>query len=100
MRKATATMAAIVALAGGVLVAPASANSTPGCATSREFAKVRNGMSKSQVAKKFGANGKRSTFARSGSYTIEIRSYRACSQFGTVAISFSNGRVNAKTGVF
>lgn len=100
MKKSIAMAACAGVALGGLTAAPTLANSTPGCVTSREFAKIRNGMSKSTVSKKFGTKGKRTTIARSGGYTIEIRSYRTCTQYGTVAISFENGVVSAKSGVF
>lgn len=71
-----------------------------GCVTQGEFSKLRNGMSVSKVAKLFGTNGKRGAFARSGAYTSEVRSYVTCTPYGAVAVSFSNGKVSAKSGVF
>lgn len=99
--KNTIIAAACALLAtSGLAAAPAQANSTPGCVTAREFAKIRNGMSKATVAAKFGTKGKRSAFARSGGYTAEVRSYNTCTAYGAVSISFGNGRVDAKCSVF
>lgn len=71
-----------------------------GCVSQKEFSKLKNGMTVSKVAKLFGTNGKRGAFARSGAYTSEVRSYTTCTPYGAVAISFSNGKVAAKSGVF
>lgn len=100
MKKSIAIAICTVMALCGLGAAPASANGSPGCVTSREFAKVRNGMSKDTVATKFGTRGKRETIARSGGYSIEIRSYHTCTAYGSVAVSFDNGLVSAKTGIF
>ena len=87
MKNTTIFAAACALLAtSGFAAAPAQANATPGCVTAREFAKIRNGMSKATVAAKFGTKGKRSAFARSGSYTAEVRSYNTCTPYGAVSV--------------
>jgi hypothetical protein len=57
-------------------------------------------MTISQVKKIWGTNGKRDSYSKVGSSSAEVRSYKACSQFGAVAVSFMDGRVAAKSGVF
>ncbi len=71
-----------------------------GCVTKSGYSKVRNGMTVSQVASTLGTNGKRAAYSKIGSQSAEVRSYVTCSKYGAVAISFSNGRVSAKSGVF
>lgn len=97
--KLLAAAAAAVALTALTVPAPASA-ATPGCVTSREFAKVRKGWSKAKVHRAFGTRGKRAAFARAGRFTSEVRSYRTCTRYGAVAVSYSNGRLAAKSAVF
>ncbi|HVH00053.1 MAG TPA: hypothetical protein VM844_04745 [Miltoncostaeaceae bacterium] len=83
-----------------VPVSLASAKATPGCVTPAEFAKATPGKTVSQVKRLFGTNGKRSAYSSGYGVTIEIRSYKGCTQFGTVAISYTNGKLTAKSGVF
>lgn len=79
---------------------PAAAKGSPGCVTSKEFAKVKKGTSKAKVAKIFETKGKREVISRAGGYVMEVRSYDACTQFGVVSVSFDNGALSAKSAVF
>ena len=82
----------------GSTAMPASAE--PGCATQAEFKKVKNGMNKKQVAKLFGTKGELFMAAGKGRYRVEVRSYTACTEFGSVSIGFTGGKVDSKTGLF
>src|SRR5688572_3955510 len=75
---------------------PASAD-TPGCVTRKEYRAVTKGMSKSAVHAKFDTAGKRQAIATTSGYTVEIRSYRTCSPYSAVSISYENGRLSAKS---
>lgn len=44
--------------------------------------------------------GSRQAYSTSGRFSFEIRSYRARSQFSTVAIGYENGRLSDKTAVW
>jgi len=79
------------------LVAPAHADS---CVSSAEFARLRNGMTESQVKSLTGTNGTVATAAGSGRYRIVIRSYKACTRFGAVSLGFMGGKMNSKSGIF
>jgi hypothetical protein len=102
------TACASLALLGGTAVfAPtaSAANSTPGCVTKSEYKKAKKGMTKKRVATIFGTNGKLEARATSGGYASEIRSYRTCSKYSAVAISFAKKpggtpRLSAKSAVW
>ena len=96
-RIAAITTGAALVLAPVAIAAPAEAG---GCVTGGEFRRAKNGMSKATVATIFGTGGKRSAIARAGGYVSEVRTYNTCSPYGSVAISYMNGRVQAKSGVF
>jgi hypothetical protein len=78
------------------------ANASAGCVTKKEFKQAKKGMSKSSIASKFGTNGKRFSFSKFSGYTLEIRSYKTCSpyDYGTVSVSFENGKMSSKTGIW
>jgi hypothetical protein len=95
--KSTITAALAFSLTATGLASSATA---AGCVSQAEFAKVKNGMSVSRVAALTGTNGTRSVYSKSGSYSFEVRSYKACTQFGVVSIGYTNGLVASKTGVF
>ena len=80
--------------------APISVAQAASCVSQAQFGKARKGMTLSQVAKVWGTNGSRVAFAKSGGQSSEVRNYKACSQFGAVAVSYLNGKLAAKSGVF
>lgn len=91
MKKILATGCASLALiAGSVAFAPtaSAASRTPGCVTKAEYKKAKKNMTKKQVANIFGTNGKREVLVESDGYASEIRSYRGCSKYSSVVISF------------
>ena len=99
MKKFAAAVATAALITGGaVAVAPAA--QAAGCVTQREFSHAKRGMTKTKVAHIFGTGGKRMSIASSGGYTAEVRSYKTCSPYGSVAVSYMNGRLQAKSGVF
>ena len=71
-----------------------------GCVTQHEFGRAKKGMRMRKVHHIFGTSGHRESIAHGGGTTIEIRSYKACTQYGAVAVSYTNGRLSAKSGVF
>jgi hypothetical protein len=73
---------------------------TPGCVTRAEYRHVHKGMTKHRVAHIFDTAGKREAYATSGGYTAEIRSYKTCRRYSAVAISYGNGRLDAKSAVW
>lgn len=85
----------------GTLQAPA-AEAGGGCVTKAEIKKVKVGMTKAKAHQIMGTSGSQTTISKSGSYTIEMRSYKTCSpyDFGSVAIMFENGKVSTKTSMF
>lgn len=95
-KKLVITAALIVALTfQGVPAAMAG-----GCVSEKAFAKAKTGMSVSQVAKIFGTNGTRGAYSKVGSSSAEVRSYKTCTPYGSVAVSYMNGMLSAKSGVF
>jgi hypothetical protein len=102
MKHRIITLAASVAvLAGGsAFVAPAAHADTPGCVTQTEFAHVKKGWTKKRVHGVFDTIGKRQVISKGGGYTIEIRGYKTCTPYGAVSVSFTNGKLDAKSGVF
>jgi hypothetical protein len=97
MSKKIAIAAALVI---GLAFQGAPAAMAGGCVSEKAFAKVKNGMSVSQVAGIFGTNGSRGAYSKVGSYSSEVRSYKTCTPYGSVAVSYMNGAVSAKSGVF
>jgi hypothetical protein len=82
-----------------------AANGTPGCVTQTEFRMVRNGMTRPQVARVFGTDGRTAASSRYGGYRAMVRSYKGCRQFSYISVGFMADpgqplRVNAKSGVF
>jgi hypothetical protein len=57
-------------------------------------------MTEVQVKNLTGTNGTVFTAAGSGQYRIVIRSYKACTKYGAVSISFMGGKLQSKSGVF
>ncbi len=100
----TASGAAGLALALGSLVVAtspaAAAQDTPRCVTKKEYRKVHKGMTKKRVHRIFDTRGRRDAFAQSGGHTAEIRSYRTCSRFSAVSISYGDGRLDGKSAVW
>lgn len=108
--------ASAVLLSGTVALTPAAsatapastvsaANRTPGCVTKSEYKKAKKGMTEKKIKQIFGTNGKREARASSGGYVSEIRSYRTCSEFSVVVISFEKEpggklRLDAKDAVW
>ena len=99
-RLAKLSIAGLV-LAGLVgAAAPLPALATPGCVDQSEFKKIKNGMTKTKVAKLVGTKGELFSAAGSGRFKFEIRSYEACTEYGVVSIGFMGGKVQSKTGIF
>jgi hypothetical protein len=92
--------ACAVAVASVGLIAPTAYADTPGCVTRAEYRHVHKGMAKARVHRIFDVDGKRQAIAHSGGSTSEIRSYRTCIRFSSVAVSYGNGHVNGKSAVW
>jgi hypothetical protein len=103
MKKLLLSAAAVAALTGGTIAvspaAHAAVDKRP-CVSQSEFAQAKKGMAISKVHGIFDTPGKRVSFASAGGYTVEIRSYKTCSAYGSVAVSYENGKLTAKSGVF
>jgi hypothetical protein len=107
LKKTLVALAACAVVATStVATAPAaSAASTPGCVTKAEYKKAKKKMTVKQVSKLFGTNGRREARASSGGYVSEIRTYKTCSRYSAVAISFDKKpggtlRLSAKSAVW
>jgi outer membrane protein assembly factor BamE (lipoprotein component of BamABCDE complex) len=104
MKRALLTLS--VALVATLVPASSSqASGTPGCATHAEYKQLRKGMTHARVAHILGTSGKRESYAQSGGYAFEIRSYKACSQFSVVTIGFDKNpggvlKLSNKTAVW
>jgi len=48
----------------------------------------------------FDTKGTRDVISHAGGYTFEIRSYKACSPFGSVSVGYENGKLSTKSAVF
>ena len=70
------------------------------CVSSSEFGRIKNGMTEAQVKSLTGTNGTVFTAAGSGKYKIVIRSYKTCTKYGAVSISYMGGKLTSKSGVF
>lgn len=90
MKKIFALAAGTAVILGGTtLIAPAAQADTPGCVTRAEYRSVQKGMPKAKVHGIFDIDGRRISIATSGGYASEVRTYRTCSPYSTVAISWS-----------
>ena len=94
-----ATLSSLAVLTALLSPSPA-AHASPGCVTQKEFQQVKKGFKKKRVHNIFDTAGKRQDISKGGGVTFEIRSYRACTQFGAVSIGFQNGKLQSKSAVF
>jgi hypothetical protein len=105
MKYMSAVVVALFVAAGFALpVAPAQAD-TPGCVTRKEYRKVGQGWTKARVDRRFDTDGNRVAIASSGGFKTSVWSYRACSRFSAVAISYDKDgtrpwKVVAKSAVW
>ena len=84
-------------VAATISIGPAQADT---CVSSKEFSKIKNGMTEPQVKSLTGTNGTVSASAGSGKYKVVLRSYKACTKYGAVSISYMGGKVQSKAGIF
>ena len=82
-----------------------TANRTPGCVTQSEYKKAKKGMTPQKVKSLFSTNGKREARADFDGYVSEIRSYKTCSKYSAVSISFDKKpggtlRLTAKSAIW
>lgn len=80
-------------LAAGVapLLLQTSAEANPGskgCVTRPEFKAVKKGWTKARVDAKFGTHGHKEAGATSGGFSSSVWSYKPCTRFSAVAISY------------
>ena len=81
-----------VALAGAVAPIGATASaqaSSRHCAVRSDYRKVHRGQSLKKVDHELHSKGHREASARSHGYRDMIRTYRTCSEYSAVAVSFS-----------
>ena len=98
-RSIVGVVAGLSLVLSGVAAAPA-AMASKGCVTAQEFAKAKTGMTPAQITKLFGTKGKETTRSEILDTVLSIRSYKTCTQFGAVSISFQDGKLQSKTGIF
>jgi hypothetical protein len=94
MRRALVVISIVVALVfGGAIAADAaSPKKNNPCVNATEFAKVKNAMTKAQVAKIFGTKGKFVETHDNHGYTDEVRKYKACKHpTAVVHVTFASG---------
>ena len=94
---AVATSVAIAASFQASTAGPALAG---GCVSSKEFSKVKTGMSVKTVAKIFGTNGSVMSKTEGFGSVVVIRQYKACTTFGVVTILFTDNKLDTKSAVF
>ena len=91
-------ISAIIGLAAATFaMGPAQADT---CVSANEFSKIKNGMTEVQVKNLTGTNGTVSASAGSGKYKVVLRSYKTCTKYGAVSVSYMGGKVSSKAGVF
>lgn len=100
--KKTITVLSAFALATSISLfgSVGPANAASACVSQAEFGKIKNGMTIAKVKSLTGTNGTLTSAAGKGSYRVELRSYKACTKYGAVAISYIAGKVSAKSGLF
>ena len=92
MRKTMSALAALTLAATGALItidATAGSASAAGCVSKAEYKKAKKGMAKKKIDHIFGTKGHREAGATSGGYRSEVWSYRPCTQYSAVSLSFS-----------
>jgi hypothetical protein len=97
----------VLVMGTGILAAtPANADpGSRGCVIRAEYGQVRKGMTKAAVDRESGTTGRRQAGATSGGYRSEVWSYKPCSRFSAVSVSFSANpgaplRLAAKSAVW
>jgi hypothetical protein len=92
-----ATIAGVVVFGamGVALMVGASAAEAGGCATKAEFARIKAGMTLSQVAKVFGTKGI-DAGEEGNAPNIAHRVYPSCSSSGAAEAFFVDGRLTRK----
>jgi hypothetical protein len=109
MRKTLSTLAVLAVATTGMLTTVdatvGSANAATGCVSKAEYKKAHRGMTKQKIDHIFGTSGHRQAGATSGGYRSEVWSYRPCTQFSAVSLSFSGTtrsplKMDAKSAVW
>jgi hypothetical protein len=109
MRKSLPTLAALALAATGALTvvdaAGGAASAAGGCVSKAEYKKAHEGMTKAKIDRVFGTKGHREAGARAGAYRSEVWSYRPCTQYSAVSLSFSGQgsgplKMDAKSAVW
>lgn len=106
MKKILALAASTTVILGGsAFIAPAAQADTPGCVTRAEYRSVSKGMTKPKVHGIFDTDGRRMSIASSGGYSSEVRTYKTCSPYSSVAISWNKNpggvwKLGAKSAVW
>ena len=101
MRPMAIALVVLVAVSGALFlpttVSASVEERSRGCVTYSEFKRAKTGMTKSQVAKLFGTNGKLSAKSEGGGVVIEMRDYAGCPEYSAVSIMFTNGKLDVKS---
>jgi hypothetical protein len=74
-----------------VLIDPGAANAdagSRGCVTRAEYKAVKKGWTKTRVDQRFGTKGHKQAGATSGGFSSSVWTYKTCSQFSAVAVSY------------
>ncbi len=98
-------MAAMATTVAGAPAADAAqtvqaTSSRAGCVDRGEYRAAKKGMSPAKIKRMFGTNGTRDAISQGGGHKVEIRSYRACTRFGAVSLSFTNDKMDDKVAVW
>ena len=93
MRKTLPALAVLALVATGLLTTVdatvGAATAAGGCVSKAEYKKAHKGMTKKKIDHIFGTKGHREAGATSGGYRSEVWSYRPCTQYSAVSMSFS-----------
>jgi len=107
MRTFIVGLTALAAISAPVATATA-AHANPGskgCVTRAEFKAVKKGWTKTRVDAKFGTHGHKEAGATSGGFSSSVWSYKPCTKFSAVAVSYDKQghgawKLSAKSAVW
>lgn len=105
MRHLSGLVVGLFVVAGLTLPAAPAQADTPGCVTRKEYRSVKKGWTKARVDRRFDTSGNRVAIASSGGFKTSVWSYKTCSRFSAVSVSYdkhgtSPWRLAAKSAVW